>query len=77
MTMSRMAAPSAPVGPVESLAQRDARLAFERQLIEEARLQALQGQVLDADEFDAWLDTFDGTDDVPPPPVHPPTVRRV
>ena len=67
--MGRGPKPSA-VGNQESAEQREARIAYERELIEEARAEVAEGYFMDEDEADAWLESL-GTDNELPEPTYP------
>ncbi len=51
----------------ETSPQNEACIAREHALIEEARSEIRQGQIIDETEFDAWLDTLDSDEAVPAP----------
>ena len=46
-------------GSYETPTQREERLAHERTLLEEARREFRDGQILDENEVEAWLDSLD------------------
>lgn len=71
MKTMRMPFPSIPAPSAETPQQHSVRFARERTLIEEARREFRQGLVVDDAEFDAWLDTFDSDENVPPPQPKP------
>lgn len=60
----------------ETMAQREARLARERRLLEEARAEFEQGHTMDEDDVEAWLDALDSDDDRPLPEVRRPGPTR-
>ena len=51
----------------ETEAERQRRLAWERERIAEARASIAAGRLLDEEEIDAWIDSI-GTDHELPPP---------
>ena len=53
--------------PTETTAERDRRLAWERERIAEAEAEIAAGRVIDFDDVDAWLSTI-GTDHELPRP---------
>lgn len=53
----------------ETAEQRNARLARERALLDEARAEFEQGLAMDEDDVEAWLDALDSDEDRPLPEV--------
>lgn len=67
--MEGMADPFAdePAASAETDAEREARLAHERELIEEAREDVRAGRVIHDEDVDAWLDLFVRGEPLPMP----------
>jgi hypothetical protein len=57
--------------PAETEADRAARLAHERVLLEQAREDVEAGRVIADEDIDAWLDRFAGGEPLPTPNAPP------
>ena len=51
----------------ETEAERQGRLAREAELIAKARASAAAGRVVSSEEVDAWIDSLDTDNELPPP----------
>lgn len=67
MTILRMPKPSS---ESETTNERAARLVRERALIEEARTELSEGQLLNDAEFEAWLNKLDSDESSPLTPLN-------
>jgi predicted transcriptional regulator len=54
---------------VETEAEKQRRLAWEAERIAEARAQLDAGLYVDAADVDAWIDSLDVDNELPPPPT--------
>ena len=55
--------------PPETEEERKRRLAWEAEMIAEARAELDAGYYVDADEIDAWIDSIGTDHELPPPPT--------
>ncbi len=60
----------------EASAVRDARLAYERALIDEGRADLAAGRSLSGDALDVWLDAFVGEGELPAPEALRKSLRK-
>jgi predicted transcriptional regulator len=58
-----------PATPSETGAERARRLAWEAEMIAEARADLNAGLYVDAAEVDAWIDSIGTDHELPPPPT--------
>jgi predicted transcriptional regulator len=60
-----------PVHGLESDVDRQVRLAREAEMIAEARAQAARGEVVDFEDVEAWIDSWDTPQEKPRPQPRP------